>query len=294
MLNISPMPDGRIEQRQIDRLKGMGAWLDRYGESIYGTQGGPIKPGSWIASTFKGRRVFVHLLSVPKDTLILPALSGRKVVKAALLGGATLACKKSGELLFIPLPAAGLDPNDAVIALDLDGDAAMIPPVDAPENRFTAAKVAKVTLKDPASPKFKGAGEQSLCDGVRGSVELNDEAWLGFEGNDCEAVVDLGRALPVSRITVGCLQAQGSWIFLPRAIEVSVSTNGTDYTAAGSGKYGEPVGDDVVLTKDMTIQCTPAVARFVKVRVANVGICPSWHKGAKGKAWVFVDEIQVQ
>ena len=41
LLNISPMPDGRFEQRQIDRLAGIGDWLGRYGESIYGTRGGP-------------------------------------------------------------------------------------------------------------------------------------------------------------------------------------------------------------------------------------------------------------
>jgi len=25
-----------------------------------------------------------------------------------------------------------------------------------------------------------------------------------------------------------------------------------------------------------------------------VGVCPEWHKGAGGKAWLFVDEIFVE
>ena len=43
LFNVGPMPDGRIEPRQVDRLKEMGDWLRKYGESIYGTRGGPFK-----------------------------------------------------------------------------------------------------------------------------------------------------------------------------------------------------------------------------------------------------------
>ena len=44
LFNVGPMPDGRIEPRQVERLEEMGAWLDRYGEAIYGTRGGPFTP----------------------------------------------------------------------------------------------------------------------------------------------------------------------------------------------------------------------------------------------------------
>ena len=42
LFNVGPMPDGRIEPRQVERLKEMGQWLAKYGESIYGTRGGPF------------------------------------------------------------------------------------------------------------------------------------------------------------------------------------------------------------------------------------------------------------
>ncbi|MCK5731048.1 MAG: alpha-L-fucosidase, partial [Draconibacterium sp.] len=54
LFNVGPMPDGRIEQRQIGRLKEMGDWLQEYGESVYETTGGPYKPTEWISSTRKG------------------------------------------------------------------------------------------------------------------------------------------------------------------------------------------------------------------------------------------------
>jgi alpha-L-fucosidase len=294
LLNISPMPDGRIEQRQIDRLRGMGSWLERHGESIYGTRGGPIKPGGWIASTNKDRRIFIHLFTIPKDTLLLPAIPGRTVMKASVLGGVPLTCGTVEGGLAIPLPATGLDRYDAVIALDLDGPAAGIPLLDVPENSFALLEMENVKLKEAPSPKFPGHGEQSLGDGMRGTVELNDAAWMGFEQNNCEAVLDLGKVRQVSSITVGCLQAQGSWIFLPTSVNVMVSANGTDYAPAGSLAMGEPKDDARVMTRDLTVTFPSAGARFVKVRAANVGTCPPWHKGTGGKAWLFVDEVIVK
>jgi alpha-L-fucosidase len=49
LFNVGPMPDGRIEPRQVDRLKEMGDWLRQYGESIYGTAASPIKTTAQVA-----------------------------------------------------------------------------------------------------------------------------------------------------------------------------------------------------------------------------------------------------
>ena len=56
LFNVGPMPDGRIEPRQVERLKEMGAWLSKYGESIYGTRGGPFKPGRGARRPAKATR----------------------------------------------------------------------------------------------------------------------------------------------------------------------------------------------------------------------------------------------
>ncbi len=62
LLNVGPRPDGVIDPAQANRLREMGAWLARNGESIYGTRGGPWKPTQAIVSTRKGNTVFVHVL----------------------------------------------------------------------------------------------------------------------------------------------------------------------------------------------------------------------------------------
>lgn len=62
LLNIGPMPDGTIQPEFTERLNGMGEWLKRNGQTIYGTKGGFIKPQSWGAITEKGNKVYIHLL----------------------------------------------------------------------------------------------------------------------------------------------------------------------------------------------------------------------------------------
>ena len=73
LFNVGPMPDGRIEPRQVQRLREMGQWLARYGESIYGTRGGPFRRTEWGVCTYKDKRVWVHILDPLRDRVVLPS-----------------------------------------------------------------------------------------------------------------------------------------------------------------------------------------------------------------------------
>ena len=294
LLNIGPMLDGRIEQRQIDRLKGVGQWLSRYGESIYGAAGGPFKPTPWLASTSKGQRIYVHLLLSPQDELRLPAIPQRTIKSVRVLGGAPLEFRKDGDQVVIALPREPVDENDAVVVLELDGPVQGLAPLAVPENKFKGVVDAEVRLLREPSSGYYATGAPSLIDRIRGTADFHDGTWLGFEQDDCEAVIDLRSARPVTRVTVGCLKAQGSWIFYPKALEVAVSDNGTDFRAAGRLDVDGPDRDEGADTRNFVIPCDGTSARFVRVRVVNIGVCPSWHKGAGGKAWVFVDEMNVE
>ena len=70
------MPDGRIQPEFETRLREMGEWLARNGESVYGTRGGPIAPRPWGVTTKKGDKVYVHVLDWPDAVLELPKLAG--------------------------------------------------------------------------------------------------------------------------------------------------------------------------------------------------------------------------
>jgi alpha-L-fucosidase len=130
LLNVGPMLDGRVEQRQVDRLEAMGTWLKKYGESIYGTRGGPFIPTDWMVSTHKGHRVYVHLFTFPERELVLPGLKNTRVLSTSLLYGGKLPFEQAGDKLVISLPEEPVDTMDTVIALELDREAASLEPID--------------------------------------------------------------------------------------------------------------------------------------------------------------------
>ena len=57
-LNVSPQPDGRIPVEAWESLRGLGAWMQTYGEAIYGTRiCAPYQSGN-LAFTQKGDTVY--------------------------------------------------------------------------------------------------------------------------------------------------------------------------------------------------------------------------------------------
>jgi len=71
LLNVGPKPTGKIEEICVERLQEVGKWLSVYGQTIYQTTGGFIKPQSWGAVTQKGKTVYIHILRKESDLLTL-------------------------------------------------------------------------------------------------------------------------------------------------------------------------------------------------------------------------------
>jgi len=102
LLNVGPMPDGRIEPRQVERLREIGEWLKVNGESIYGTRGGPFRPGNWVVSTHNADKIYVHVLEWDGDKVELPALE-QKIASAVLMDGAPVAFEQTPEKVVLTL-----------------------------------------------------------------------------------------------------------------------------------------------------------------------------------------------
>jgi alpha-L-fucosidase len=119
LLNVGPRPDGQIDPAQAQRVREIGAWLAKYGESIYETRGGPWLPGSYGVSTHNGKWVYLHLLQSPMDgELTLPALPIR-VVKASMLQGGEVPLTQTAKSIMLSIPTAMQTPMDTVIKLEL-------------------------------------------------------------------------------------------------------------------------------------------------------------------------------
>lgn len=119
LLNVGPMPNGEIEARQVDRLKEIGDWLDTNGESIYGTRGGPIKPGKWGVSTSKDKLIYLHVLNTKGKELSIPPID-EKIVKCQLLHGNEMAFTQSEKELSINISDLNKDLVDNIIVLELE------------------------------------------------------------------------------------------------------------------------------------------------------------------------------
>ena len=134
----------------------------------------------------------------------------------------------------------------------------------------------------------------ALVDGKTGGSDYTDGRWQGFEGKDMEVVIDIGRVMPVWRITASFLQSLPVWIFHPIEISFSISTDGKDYEMMGViDNYPDraTINDGVKYFEALVFG---APARFVRVKAKSIGICPPWHQGAGGAAWLFADEVIVE
>ena len=117
LLDVGPMPDGRIEPRQVTVLRQTGAWLAKYGESIYGTRGGPIANGAWGGSTRKGNLVYLHILKWGGNEVTLPPLKAR-VRRAQALTGGKVDIVQSEDSTVVRMSARDQSTVDTVIKLE--------------------------------------------------------------------------------------------------------------------------------------------------------------------------------
>jgi len=152
----------------------------------------------------------------------------------------------------------------------------------------------KVELFQPYNSQYTAGGPSGLVDGQRGGKDFRTGGWQGYDGTDFTAVVDLGKKQIVSRLTLGCLQEARSWIWMPTVVEFYYSNDGINYTKLGALGHNIPDTDLEAYLNDFTLEFSPVKARYIKVFAKNYGVCPDWHLGKGGKAWIFVDEIIIE
>jgi alpha-L-fucosidase len=119
LLNVGPTPEGTIQEEFVTRLKEMGAWLNKFGQSIYGTRGGPLPPRPWGVTTQKPGRVYAHILDWPDPVLVIPRLP-MPVKKASLLGSnLEVKVAEVDQGLLLTIPYAGRDRTATVVAFEV-------------------------------------------------------------------------------------------------------------------------------------------------------------------------------
>jgi len=119
LLNIGPMPNGKVQPEFIATLREMGQWMDKNGETIYGTRGGPVSPKSWGVTTQKGNKVYVHIMN-PEDLNLLIPDFGKKVKSISSFStGAKLKYKQDAFGVTISVPEDVIDETDTILVIEI-------------------------------------------------------------------------------------------------------------------------------------------------------------------------------
>ncbi len=158
---------------------------------------------------------------------------------------------------------------------------------------FHKALNAKITLKNKYDERYRAGGDDALIDGIRGSDNFRDGLWQGYEGEDFEGVIDLGSEKEISKVVPRFMLNSSSWIFLPKEVRISISKDGKVFTDEQVIKNDVPQKNPDIVLKDFPAYFNGRKARYIKVIGESIKICPPWHPGAGQKAWLFIDEIEV-
>ncbi len=162
--------------------------------------------------------------------------------------------------------------------------------------QFHRVYATSVVYAHPNSPRYSGGGEFGLVDGSLGSVDDYRTNWVGFQQVDLIATVRLTSPRALSAITTRFLQNQESWIFLPGSLVYEVSADGVRYKRVFEKdleKEAQAPSEEVAV-KSFKADISERKVAYVRVTAKNIGVCPPWHEGAGGKAWIFTDEIVIQ
>jgi len=151
-----------------------------------------------------------------------------------------------------------------------------------------------VNYKTKPTEKYFGSGYNNLIDGLVGSKNHNDGYWQGWEKTNLSVIIDLQRKTDINTIVCSFLESHQSWIFLPKSVMVSFSSDGESFINIHeiALKNGERYGNSN--RKEVHFKQLNQSARYVLIKAVNREICPDWHAGAGGHAWVFSDEIVIE
>ncbi|PQA95241.1 beta-N-acetylhexosaminidase [Chryseobacterium shigense] len=156
---------------------------------------------------------------------------------------------------------------------------------------FTVSKTTgkTITLEQQPSENYSFGGAFTLVDGIIGNTRQLGKTWLGFQGKDVVATIDLGQKTSFSEVYFNTLENKGSWIHLAKSAKIFGSDDGKNF------KMIQEIGRQEIQNSKGKIKLNVGnqTSQYIKLIIENAGIIPAGNPGADSKAWLFVDEIGV-
>jgi hexosaminidase len=156
-------------------------------------------------------------------------------------------------------------------------------------NKATGRKLALVT---PPSTQYAGnGGEFGLVNGVVSDRGFNSPEWLGFNGKNMDAYIDLEKPQTVSSVTIDVWKQEPSWVYLPKQVDVYTSANGNEWNPVTTITPDKNIWPN---ERKITVELKDKpTARYIRVVAHNYGTIPEGRPGAGKAPYLFVDEIEI-
>lgn len=169
--------------------------------------------------------------------------------------------------------------------------------IDAYQNSLRRSKLTNLAYQKPvkllqAPKKYAGEDPQTLTDGALGGSSFY-ASWLGFEGNDLEAIIDLQEITTFHEISATFLQVTNHIVFFPEYVSFYGSRDGENFTTLGKLINQSPLRPESKVNdlQTFTLDNLETRARYIKIKAKNRGRAPDWHHGAGLPGWIFIDEV---
>lgn len=150
-----------------------------------------------------------------------------------------------------------------------------------------------VSYQTEPNPSYNGGGATALTDNKYAIKRGDDKRWVGFEGVDMVATIDLGAEQEISEAVIRFFQhVSTTSVVLPTNVKVSTSIDSITFTEL----YNEPVAPNAELnafTIPMCVKFAPTAARYIRIEATNPKVLPAGNPRAGSVAWIFSDEISI-
>jgi len=142
--------------------------------------------------------------------------------------------------------------------------------------------------------KYANEDPQVLTDGALGGNGFYAN-WLGFEGNDLVAVIDLGETQSVSSISTAFLQVTNHVVFFPLEVTYYYSNDNKNFRKLGTIKNKYPLTKKSKINdiQYFNLKFSLLKAKYIKIKAVSMKTPPYWHHATGQKSWIFADEVLI-
>ena len=166
-------------------------------------------------------------------------------------------------------------------------------PVYTRDFTFTKTTAHAATLNSEPTPKYRFNAPHSFTDGHHGSARYTDTEWVGYLDNPMDVTIDMDGAGEYSSVTVEAYVEKPEWVFPPKAIEVSTSADGAEFTKVAELPVEVAQANDPDGIVTYTVEFPATAARFLRV-VVLTNTMADWHPAAGKPAHMFIGEISAE